>query len=85
MSSEGEWSEWITSPGFTGTSGLAQPLAGFAIQLKGELASKYKCRYAGIFGEDNKLVLCDEGQRCAANDKTSMHAMQITFIKREHG
>jgi len=84
MSPEGEWSEWITTPGFTGTSGLAQPLAGFAIQLKGELANKYTCRYAGIFGEDNKMIVCDEGQRCADNDREPMHAMQITFLKREN-
>ncbi len=82
MNSAGEWSDRIPSPSFAGTCGLSESLSGFSIELRGDLADKYICRYAGVFGKDNRLILCDEGQKCFVDKETPMHAMQIIFLRR---
>ena len=75
-------SSWTLSGRFCGSQGLAQPLRGFALTLRGEAAVNYECSYTATFVDGSVAGLVPSGQVCAAATFAPLEAFQINLRPR---
>ena len=59
-------SPWSPSGRFCGSEGLALPLRGFCLTLRGQAAVNYECSYEATFVDGSIIGLTPGGQTCAA-------------------
>ena len=72
-------SPWSLSGRFCGSEGLALPLRGFCLSLRGQAAANYECSYAATFVDGSMIGLTPGGQTCAAATFAPLEAFQINL------
>jgi hypothetical protein len=64
---------------FCGSEGLAMPLRGFCLTLRGAAAANYECSYTATFVDRSVAGLTPCGRTCAAATFTPLEAFQINL------
>ena len=75
-------SPWAHSGRFCGSQGLAQPLLGFGIALRGQAAANYECSYGATFIDGSVIESAPNGQTCAAATFAPLEALRIDLRPR---
>jgi tetratricopeptide (TPR) repeat protein len=75
-------SPWMRSGRFCGSAGLAQPLLGFCLTLRGAAAANYECSYAATFVDGSVMGFTPSGKVCAAATLAPLEAFQVDLRPR---
>ena len=75
-------SPWVPAGSFCGSMGLAQPLRGICLTLRGAAAAQYDCVYAATFVDGSVAGSASGGQICAAATLAPLEAFQIILRNR---
>jgi hypothetical protein len=75
-------SPWVDNGKFCGSRGMALPLLGLNVRLKGAAAKEYTVRYSATFIDGSAVGPTDEGTACEAPGLSPMEAFQIELIPR---
>ena len=75
-------SPWHPSGRYCGSEGLALPLCGFCLTLRGQAAANYECSYTATFVDGSVTGLIPGGQICAAATFAALEAFQINLRPR---
>lgn len=78
-----DWtSPWVSGGAFCGSRGMALPLLGFRLRLKGEAASAFECRYAATFVDGSSVGPVAAGDPCQAPSLAPLEAFLLTVTPR---
>ena len=75
-------SPWIEGGKFCGSRGMALPLLGLKLRLKGEAAKTHQCSYAASFVDGSTVGPVPGGETCEAESLAAMEALQIVIERR---
>jgi Clostridial hydrophobic W len=75
-------SPWVENGKFCGSRGMALPLLGLNVRLKGAAAKEYTVRYSATFIDGSAVGPIEEGTACEAPGLAAMEAFQIELISR---
>jgi hypothetical protein len=75
-------SPWVENGKFCGSRGMALPLLGLNIRLKGAAAKEYTVRYSATFIDGSAAGPTEEGTACEAPGLAAMEAFQIELVPR---
>lgn len=70
-------SPWVEGGKFCGSRGMALPLLGLNVRLKGEAAKAYDCTYSATFIDGSTAGPVKAGQACEAESLSALEAFQI--------
>jgi hypothetical protein len=76
-------SPWVQGGKFCGSRGMALPLLGFKLRLKGNAAKAYTCSYSATFIDGSAVGPVPAGESCEAESLASLEAFQIELRPRE--
>jgi len=76
-------SPWVSGGKFCGSRGMALPLLGFKLRLKGEAAKNFTCSYSATFVDGSSSGPVPAGESCEAESLAALEAMQIELKPRE--
>ncbi len=79
---KGWTSPWVDNGKFCGSRGMALPLLGLNVRLKGAAAKEYTLRYAATFIDGSAVGPVDEGKPCEAPGLAALEAFQIELVPR---
>ena len=72
---------WTAAGEFCGSRGLALPLLGLIVRLRGAAASAFECRYMARFTDGTEAVAAD-GAPCTSASTAPVEAIQIALTHR---
>jgi hypothetical protein len=73
-----DWlSPWVEGGQFCGSRGMALPLLGLRLRLKGEAAEKFDCTYAATFVDGSTVGPVPAGEPCESPELAAMESMVI--------
>jgi hypothetical protein len=75
-------SPWVENGKFCGSRGMALPLLGLNVRLKGAAATDYTVRYSATFIDGSAVGPIEEGAACEAPGLAAMEAFQIELVPR---
>jgi hypothetical protein len=75
-------SPWVDNGKFCGSRGMALPLLGLNVRLKGAAAKDYTVRYSATFIDGSAVGPIAEGAACEAPGLAAMEAFQIELLPR---
>lgn len=75
-------SPWVESGKFCGSRGMALPLLGFKVRLKGAAAKTHECTYSATFVDGSTIGPVSGGEPCEAESLCAMEAFQIVIQPR---
>jgi hypothetical protein len=75
-------SPWVENGKFCGSRGMALPLLGLNVRLKGAAAKEYTVRYSATFIDGSAVGPTAEGTACEAPGLAAMEAFQIELVPR---
>jgi hypothetical protein len=64
---------------FCGSRGLALPLLGFCLQLRGAALAKYECTYSARFVDGSEIGMAAAGRICAAATFAPLEAFRVVL------
>lgn len=67
LTANGFETPWTSMGRMCGTRGMAVPLVGFAVRLKGDLAARYDCQYSGAFQSGTVIGPLRNGLPCRSS------------------
>jgi hypothetical protein len=70
-------SPWVEAGKFCGSRGMALPLLGLKVRLKGEAAKQFDCTYSATFTDGSAVGPVPEGESCEADSLAALEAFQI--------
>lgn len=70
-------SPWVDGGNFCGSRGMALPLLGINIRLKGDAADDYECHYSATFVDGTAVGPTPGGQACEAESLAALEAFQV--------
>ncbi len=74
------WSSpWVDGGQFCGSRGMALPLLGLRLRLKGEAASKYDCTCHATFVDGTAIGPLRAGEACEAESLSPLEAFQVSI------
>ncbi len=76
-------SPWVESGKFCGSRGMALPLLGFKVRLKGTAARTHACSYAATFVDGSAVGPVSGGATCEAESLAALEAFQIVIHPRD--
>ncbi len=76
-------SPWITGGKFCGSRGMALPMLGFNLRLRGKAAERFDCDYRASFVDGTRIGPLPAGQSCEASSLSPLEAFQITLRPRD--
>ncbi len=80
-----DWlSPWIEGGKYCGSRGMALPLLGLKIRLKGDLAKIYDCSYSATFVDGTTIGPVGAGEPCEADSLAPLEAFQIVIRSRDN-
>ena len=79
MLGRGWLSPWIEGGKFCGSRGMALPLLGLKIRLKGGAAKTHECSYAATFVDGSSVGPVPGGETCEAESLAALEAFQVTI------
>jgi hypothetical protein len=75
-------SPWVEGGNFCGSRGMALPLLGLKLRLKGEAAKSHTVSYAASFVDGTTIGPVEEGEPCEAESLAAMEALQVLLSPR---
>ena len=75
-------SPWVESGKFCGSRGMALPLLGLKVRLKGEAAKTLECSYSATFVDGSAVGPVSNGETCEAESLAALEAFQIVIHPR---
>lgn len=75
-------SPWTTAGKFCGSRGMALPLLGFNLRLRGKMAEQYDCAYAGTFTDGTEVGPVPAGRACEAPSLAPLESLRIELTPR---
>ena len=75
-------SPWITGGKFCGSRGMALPMLGFNLRLRGKAAEQFVCEYSASFVDGTRIGPLPAGQSCEAPSLAPLEAFQVTLRPR---
>jgi hypothetical protein len=75
-------SPWVESGKFCGSRGMALPLLGLKVRLKGVAAKNFECSYSGTFVDGTEVGPIIGGDPCEAESLAALEAFQIVIHPR---
>jgi hypothetical protein len=75
-------SPWIEGGKFCGSRGMALPLLGLNVRLKGEAAKTHECTYFASFVDGSSVGPMPAGEACQADSLAALEAFQIVLRRR---
>jgi hypothetical protein len=75
-------SPWMEGGKFCGSRGMALPLLGVRLRLKGAAAKSHKLRYAASFVDGTLVGPVDAGEACEAESLAALEAVQVLLEPR---
>ena len=76
-------SPWVQGGKFCGSRGMALPLLGFKLRLKGNAAKAYTCSYSATFIDGSAVGPVPGGESCEAESLAALEAFQIEVRPRD--
>jgi hypothetical protein len=70
-------SPWVEGGKFCGSRGMALPLLGLKVRLKGAAAKAFECSYAATFVDGSAVGPVNGGETCEAESLAALEAFQI--------
>jgi hypothetical protein len=78
-----DWvSPWVNGKKLCGSRGMALPLLGFNLRLRGAGAEKFACHYSAHFTDGTSVGPLEPGQPCAAASLAPLEALRIDLSPR---
>jgi hypothetical protein len=78
-----DWlSPWVPAGKYCGSQGLALPLRGFCLTVRGAAAQRYDCHYSATFVDGSELGSLAHGQICASATFAPLESFQIVLRPR---
>jgi hypothetical protein len=75
-------SPWVDGGKFCGSRGMALPLLGIKVRLKGAVAKTFECSYSATFVDGSAVGPVNGGEACQAESLAAMEAFQIVIHPR---
>ncbi len=75
-------SPWVENGKFCGSRGMALPLLGLNVRLKGAAAKEYTVRYSATFIDGSAVGPIEEGTACEAPGLAALEAFMIELVPR---
>ncbi len=75
-------SPWIEGGKFCGSRGMALPLLGLKVRLKGGAAKTHECSYSASFVDGSAVGPVPAGEACEAESLAALEAFQIVIHRR---
>jgi hypothetical protein len=75
-----DWlSPWVEGGKFCGSRGMALPLLGLRLRLKGTAAEKFDCKYSASFVDGTDIGPVSVGESCEAESLAPLEAFKIVL------
>jgi hypothetical protein len=78
----GWMSPWIEGGTFCGSRGMALPLLGLKVRLKGNLAKTHECSYSASFVDGSAVGPVPASETCEAESLAALEAFQVVIRRR---
>jgi hypothetical protein len=78
----GWMSPWIEGGKFCGSRGMALPLLGLKLRLKGAAAKTHECSYSASFVDGSAVGPVPAGETCEAESLAALEAFQVVINRR---
>jgi hypothetical protein len=75
-------SPWVDGGKFCGSRGMALPLLGLKIRLKGRAATTFECSYSATFLDGSAVGPVNGGESCEAESLAPLEAFQVVIRDR---
>jgi hypothetical protein len=75
-------SPWIEGGKFCGSRGMALPLLGLKVRLKGNVAKTHECSYSATFVDGSSVGPISGGEACEAESLAALEAFQLVIRPR---
>jgi hypothetical protein len=75
-------SPWIEGGKFCGSRGMALPLLGLKVRLKGGAAKTHECSYSASFVDGSAVGPVPAGETCEAESLAALEAVQVVIRRR---
>lgn len=75
-------SPWVEGGKFCGSRGMALPLLGIKVRLKGAAAAEWECSYEATFTDGSKAGPVGADEACEAESLASLEAFRIELRRR---
>jgi hypothetical protein len=75
-------SPWVEAGKYCGSRGMALPLLGIKLRLKGAAAKTYDCTYSATFVDGSEAGPVSAGETCEAESLAALEAFQIVLHPR---
>ena len=75
-------SPWVEGGTFCGSRGMALPLLGVIIRLKGVAARTWDCSYSATFTDGSEVGPVSAGETCEAESLAALEAFQVVLTRR---
>jgi hypothetical protein len=75
-------SPWVEGGKFCGSRGMALPLLGLKVRLKGATAKAFECSYSATFVDGTAVGPVNAGETCEAESLAALEAFQIVIRPR---
>ncbi len=75
-------SPWVEGGKFCGSRGMALPLLGMTIRLKGAAARAWDCSYSATFTDGSAVGPVAGGETCEAESLAALEAFQVVLRRR---
>jgi hypothetical protein len=75
-------SPWIEGGKFCGSRGMALPLLGLNVRLKGDAVKTYECSYFATFVDGSSVGPVPAGEACQADSLAALESFQIVLRRR---
>ena len=75
-------SPWVEGGKFCGSRGMALPLLGLKVRLKGAAAKAFECTYSATFVDGSAVGPVSGGETCEAESLAALEAFQIVLQPR---
>jgi hypothetical protein len=76
-------SPWVEGGRFCGSRGMALPLLGIKLRLKGAAAREWECSYEATFTDGSKVGPVNAEEACEAESLASLEAFRIELRRRD--
>jgi hypothetical protein len=76
-------SPWVTGGKFCGSRGMALPLLGLTVRLKGQAATAFDCTYSATFVDGSAVGPVPVGESCEAESLAALEALHVELKPRE--
>jgi hypothetical protein len=75
-------SPWIEGGKFCGSRGMALPLLGLNVRLKGDVAKTHECSYSATFVDGSAIGPVQGGATCEAESLAALEAFELVIRRR---